>query len=238
MALWDLFKKKQPAQQQPESTGPRLEDYIDLRVEVTSNLNNALLFSARIDSVQGDEAELYQYTDSALPEEKEISEPLSVTMRGFLDKARVKSADNMAVIFTARILPVRPRVWKADQMRLQSVAKGRAYFRLDVNVDAVTAPIRNNIAAEKPCKVVNISVGGACVATSQVYKKGDRFLLKVKLLPDRPVSRLYCKVLRIVEKENSQFEYGCQFVELDDAARSRISQDILAAQLALRKKQA
>ncbi len=235
MALWDIFKKKTPAPP-PKDDGPHLEDYADLRVEVTSQIDNSLLFSARIDSVQGDEAELYQSTDSSLPEGQAVTEPIPVTMRGFLDKGRTGSSDNMAVTFTARILPVRTRIWKASGIHLQNMSKGRAFFRLEVNAAAVTAPIRNNIAADKPCKVVNISVGGACVATDQIYHKEDRFLLKVKLLPDRPVSRLYCKVLRIVEKGNGQFEYGCQFVELDDAARSRISQDILAAQLAMRRK--
>jgi len=232
MAFWDRFKK-QPQPQKPAE--PKLEDYTDLRVELTAQEDNRLLFAARVENARGDEAELYQYTDSTLSEEDTIV-PIPVNARGFLDKKRANAADNTALLFTARISPLRTRMWRAQQVHIKSIVPGRASFRLEVNTAAVTAPIRNNIADDKPCKVVNISVGGACIATDQVYKKGDRFLLKVKLLPDSPVSRVCCEVLRIVKRGEGQFEYGCRFVELADAARARISQDILAAQLATRKK--
>lgn len=236
MAFWDRFRKKEPQKAAQQSAGPKLEDYTDLRVELTAQQDGRLLFAARIDNVQGDEADLYQYTDSTLPEDQEITEPIPVYARGFLDKTRVDAPDNMAVTFTARILPMGERMWKAHQVHIESIAKGRAYFRLEVKVPAFTAPIRNNIAGDRPCQVINISVGGACIATDQTYRRGDRFLLKVKLMPSSPVSRLYCEVLRITDRGSGTFEYGCRFVELDDAARTRISQDILSAQLAARRK--
>lgn len=240
MAFWDRFKKKAPVETpQPQVTQePRPEDYIDLRVEVTTQEDKQLLFAARINSVQGDVGELYQCSDCIIPDDEEIENPIPVTLRGFLDKSRVETADNMAVTFTARISRgERARMWKAEEIQIASVAKGRAFFRLEVKVDAATQAIKRFDLTDKPCKLINISVGGACVATDQPFSRGDRFILKFKLLPDKEPSHLYCEVLRVTDKGRGKFEYGCRFVELDETARSRISQDIFAAQLAMRKKE-
>ena len=83
---------------------------------------------------------------------------------------------------------------------------------------------------EKPCKLLNISVGGARVRSEYQYHEGDKFLLKVRLLEDRPESAMFCQVLRVIAKENEQFEYGCQFLELTEEDQEKIMQNIFAAQ--------
>ena len=83
---------------------------------------------------------------------------------------------------------------------------------------------------EKPCVMLNISVGGACVSSEYKYHEGDKFLLKVKLLEDRPESVMFCQVLRIVEKSEQRFEYGCRFLELTEEDQEKIIQNIFAAQ--------
>ena len=92
----------------------------------------------------------------------------------------------------------------------------------------MTRPQRS--AGERPCKLLNISVGGAGIGSEYQYQMGDKFLLKVKLLEDRPVSAMYCQVLRVIEKENAPFEYGCQFLELTEEDQEKITQNIFAAQ--------
>ena len=84
---------------------------------------------------------------------------------------------------------------------------------------------------EKPCKMLNISVGGACISSEHKYYAGDKFLLKVKLMEDRPESAMFCQVLRVTEKEDDKFEYGCQFLELTEADQDQITQNIFAVQL-------
>ena len=73
-------------------------------------------------------------------------------------------------------------------------------------------------------------MGGACIGSEYQYHKGDKFLLKVRLLEDRPESAMLCQVLRIIEKEDSRFEYGCQFLELTEEDQRAITQNIFAAQ--------
>ena len=61
-------------------------------------------------------------------------------------------------------------------------------------------------------------------------QEGDKFLLKVKLLEDREVSAMFCQVIRIIEKEDAKFEYGCRFLELNEADEAKITQNIFAVQ--------
>ena len=78
--------------------------------------------------------------------------------------------------------------------------------------------------------MLNISVGGARLISEYQYHEGDKFLLRVKLIDDRPESVMYCQVLRAVEQEEGQFEYGCQFLELTEDDQERIIQNIFEAQ--------
>lgn len=41
---------------------------------------------------------------------------------------------------------------------------------------------------------------------------------------------MLCQVLRIVEKEEEEFEYGCQFLEMIEEDQKAITQNIFAAQ--------
>lgn len=83
---------------------------------------------------------------------------------------------------------------------------------------------------EKPCRLLNISVGGARITSERRYHEGDKFLLKVKLLEDRPESAMYSQVVRVLEREDGKTEYGCRFLELTEEDQERITQNIFAAQ--------
>ena len=59
---------------------------------------------------------------------------------------------------------------------------------------------------EKPCKLLNISVGGANISSESRYHMGDKLLLKVQLLADRPVSAIFSQVVRVIEKDSANPE--------------------------------
>ena len=113
----------------------------------------------------------------------------------------------------------------------------RAFFRLETNLDAAVTTFGGFSAREHDCKMLNISVGGARILSEEIYQEGDKFLLQVKLLEDRPMSVMFCEVLRIFEREDSKYEYGCRFLELNEEDQDKITQNIFAAQLAERRRQ-
>ena len=217
MGLFDRFKKR-TVEEAAEPVLPDLSPYSDLAVEV-SGMDGQLLFMARLTILLRGRAELRQLSSSPLDEDVES---LPVRIRGYQ-----KSADQ-AVCLEGTISPQPVRyVWEVENLRLTQVGNDRAFFRLNTNVEA-KAILENMVGTETPCRLLNISVGGARIRSDYVWQEGDRFLLKVRLLEDREVSELSCQILRVV-KQTPPYEYGCQFLNLSEADQDRITENIFAA---------
>ena len=163
-------------------------------------------------------------------EEEEQKEPLHVRIRGYNDHER------KAVYMEGFITPEEKHTWKVEELTVTRIGNDRAFFRLETNLDAVVTTFGGFSAREQECKMLNISVGGARILSEQLYHEGDKFLLKVQLLEDRPMSVMFCEVLRVFEREGSKYEYGCRFVEGYEEDLDKITQNIFAAQLAERRK--
>ncbi|MDE7066470.1 MAG: PilZ domain-containing protein, partial [Schaedlerella arabinosiphila] len=127
--------------------------------------------------------------------------------------------------------------WLVENLMIARIGNDRAFFRLETNLDAAVTTFGGFSAREHDCKMLNISVGGARILSEEIYQEGDKFLLQVKLLEDRPMSVMFCEVLRIFEREDSKYEYGCRFLELNEEDQDKITQNIFAAQLAERRRQ-
>lgn len=163
-------------------------------------------------------------------EEEKQKEPLHVRIRGYNDHER------KAVYMEGFITPEEKHTWKVEELTVTRIGNDRAFFRLETNLDAVVTTFGGFSAREQECKMLNISVGGARILSEQLYHEGDKFLLKVQLLEDRPMSVMFCEVLRVFEREGSKYEYGCRFLELNEEDQDKITQNIFAAQLAERRK--
>ena len=210
MILFNLFGKKTDAPpQEIEHDGDELEIYSGMRVEV-----------AKLMGLHGNQAELHQYSEAAISEE----EPFPVKIRGYSDR------DRKAVYMEGVIAPLPDKKWSVTELKVCRIGNDRAFFRLDTNLDATATMFSGLAMGEKPCKLLNISIGGACISSEYRYHDGDKFLLKVRLLEDRPESAMFSQVMRVIEKDSAGFEYGCRFLELTDADQEQITQNIFAAQ--------
>ena len=230
MGLFERLKKK-PAAPPPPPPKPAQDSedvsvYSHMRVEVTTK-DGQMLFVAKLMCPQRHTAELHQYSEADVPLLKDCSESeaLPVHIRGYHDRLR------KAVYMEGCISPMPRHIWLVSHLYVARVGNDRAFFRLDTDLPASISKFSGRSAGDFPCRLLNISVGGACVASEQRYWEGDKFLLSVKLLEDRETSIMYCQVLRVVEKEDAPFEYGCQFLELNDADQDKITENIFAAQL-------
>ncbi len=224
MGLFDRLKKgAAPASPEPEPPQPSWDEvYSGMRVEATTLDGQRLLFAAKMQNIRDNTAELYQYTEPIQPEPEE---PIRARIRGYNDRT------GKAVYMEGTISPGAKHIWKVEELALIRTGKDRAFYRLDTNLDATATSFQGFNAGEKPCKLLNISVGGACVGSTERYREHDKFLLKVQLLEDRELSVLLCQVLRVVEKENGKFEYGCRFLGMNENSEAKISQNIFAAQI-------
>lgn len=223
MKLLDLFKKKPadaPWKTDIVNGEVELEAYSGMRVEVTE-MNGNILFVAKLMSLHGNQAELHQYSASSAPK---AEEPFPVVIRGYSDR------DRKAVYMEGVISPLPENKWSVEELRVCRVENDRAFFRLATNLDATATMFSGLAMGEKPCKLLNISVGGACISSECRYHDGDKFMLKVKLLEDRPESVMFSQVMRVIEKSDAGYEYGCRFLELSEADQEQITQNIFAAQ--------
>lgn len=224
MSLLELFRKRakeRPPQEDKDTNGTEeLDIYSGMRVEVTTAAGQ-ILFVAKLMGLHGDKAELHQYSEAAIVKDVET---IHARIRGYSDYER------KAVYMEGIITPGPKHIWQVEELTIVRVGNDRAFFRLTTNLDATATMFSGLAMGEKPCKLLNISVGGASVSSEYRYHKGDKFLLKVRLLEDRPESVMFSQIVRVVEKDEGKFEYGCRFLELTEANQEQITRNIFAAQ--------
>lgn len=224
MSLLELFRKRakeRPPQEDKDTNGTEeLDIYSGMRVEVTTAAGQ-ILFVAKLMGLHGDKAELHQYSEAEIVKDVET---IHARIRGYSDYER------KAVYMEGIITPGPKHIWQVEELTIVRVGNDRAFFRLTTNLDATATMFRGLAMGEKPCKLLNISVGGASVSSEYRYHEGDKFLLKVRLLEDRPESVMFSQIVRVVEKDEGKFEYGCRFLELTEVDQEQITRNIFAAQ--------
>ena len=202
----------------------QLEIYTGMRV-VVETLDGHLIFIASLQDLQRNSAELYQYSEAEIfqdVDEKpvEMAESTHVKIRGYNDWER------KAVFMEGIITSKEKHVWQVDELTVIRVENERSFTRLNMDVDAVIEDSREDGSEGEERKLLNISIGGASIGSKKRYHKGDKFLLKAKLLEGRPSSVVYCEVLRVVERGADNYEYGCRFLELAEASQEQMAQEI------------
>ena len=224
MSLLELFRKRakeRPPQEDKDTNGTEeLDIYSGMRVEVTTAAGQ-ILFVAKLMGLHGKKAELHQYSECEIVKDVET---IHARIRGYSDYER------KAVYMEGIITPGPKHIWQVEELTIVRVGNDRAFFRLTTNLDATATMFSGLAMGEKPCKLLNISVGGASVSSEYRYHEGDKFLLKVRLLEDRPESAMFSQIVRVIEKDEGKFEYGCRFLELTEVDQEQITRNIFAAQ--------
>ncbi|MCI9242393.1 MAG: PilZ domain-containing protein [Lawsonibacter sp.] len=225
-SIFGLFRGKSAKEKRAEESRRRaqeedLEIYSGMQVEVASD-DGRIFLTATLLELRGDRAQLQSQSEGDLLAGTE--EPIPVTLRGY------SSIEGKAVILEGTIRPGVNGLWQVEHIVLVKRGNDRAFFRVDTSIDAGVTPMGSFSSKEEPCKVLNISVGGACVGSKLRHNVGDKFILSVKLLPELEPSMMFCQVLRILERKVDYFEYGCQFLRLSSSDEDQILQIIFDIQ--------
>ena len=180
MGLFDKLKKKAPEPPppppKPADTSEDVSVYSHMRVEVTTK-DGQMLFVAKLMYPQQHTAELHQYSEAEIPllENHSEAEAIPVHIRGYHDRLR------KAVYMEGFITPQPKHVWLVSHLYVVKLGNDRAFFRLDTDLEAsaTTFGVGGGVL---PCRLLNISVGGARIFSAHRYYEGDKFLLNVQLL--------------------------------------------------------
>lgn len=223
MGLLGLFGKKaaRGGEVAAEPEPAYLEDYAGMQAEVM-DLEGRPLFTAKLLGVEGDCGNLHLLDDAALYRDTE--DPLPVRLRGY------SSRRSKVAYLEGEIRPSEDvRVWRVEKLTLSNLGNDRSYFRMDVAMDATLTPVERPGATEEPCRLVDLSIGGVRIASPNHFQAGERLLLSVALTPGGAPSTILCQILRVVGQE-TDYEYGCRFIELSAADEEHIVQMIFALQ--------
>lgn len=225
MKLFERFGKKEEkdtaGNHRKISVTRELEIYSGMRVLV-ENLEGTLLFIAKLKDPQLHTAELHQYSEMEFSQDihaetDPYAAPVPVRIRGYNENSR-------KAIFMEGDLSLRQKhVWQVANLTITAIENERSDPRLDTDLDAVVLSSDGADAEEQACRLLNISIGGARIALARRYYKGDKFFLKAKLFGDKKAFAVYCEVLRVMQTDADQYEYGCQFLELTEASQEQIT---------------
>lgn len=225
MGLFGLFGKS-PKQREEEASQRRareedLEVYSGMKVEVTSDDGRMFLFAV-LSGLRGDRAQLKPATGGSLL--TTLEEPVPVTLRGYSSK------EKKAVVMKCVVRSGGKNLWQAEHLSLIKRENDRASFRIGTSLTGKLVPVGQLSAPAETFRLLNISVGGACIGTGIRHNIGDKFLLWAKLTPSSDPIQAVCQVLRINERRHGSFEYGCRFLNLSEPEEERIMQIIFDMQ--------
>lgn len=227
MGFFDLFSNTERTKKgtAPAKKAESLSEYSGMRVEVLTP-ENELLVMAKLAIAPGGHMELQPLSKFNL-ERTQDDEPLPVKLRGF-DMEQQK-----AVHMECMITQSTDSYMLITRLKITSKDNDRAFFRQGMEASGEIVQIgRVGASPVIRCEVVNISAGGACIRTNEAYDMGDKLMLKLNLnlTPDQETVPLPCLVCRVVERRKGQFEYGCRFINLNEATENQIVKAIMELQ--------
>lgn len=214
MGFFDWIRRKRN-----NAASGALAQYSGMRVEVM-DLRERLLFIARA-SVSWEEGMTLQAVST--PRLNEGTRDYPVLLRGYREK------EQKAIHMQGRITARGNGMWSVSGVRVTRKGNDRAFFRQEISLEAEIVPIRQVGLATKSCRVIDISLGGACIRAREEFMLGERLLLKLDLRGDESVMPLMCQVRRGMRKMG-YYEYGCEFQDLSPKLEATINAAIMELQ--------
>ena len=120
-------------------------------------------------------------------------------------------------------------------MRIFKKAESRHFFRQTVMAPSLISSV-NQKAVEHPCTIINISGSGIAIQSKAIYEVGDQLWFhNQEFCKSGVVHNVTCQVVRKHELKNSQYFYGCKFVDMKLDEEENLFHDIFTLQAADRR---
>lgn len=224
MGLFDAFRKKEAPSPDKDGGTTLTELYNGMKAEVLTEAN-ALIFVANLDRLSGTAAEVHAESEGVLPQ----------TVYNHPVKLRCFRRDGTTLTLTGKVTQNNSQFWRVEGLKYVHNSESRSFFRQSTGVDGLLAPEKGPSALKSPCKILDISAGGARVRTERLFAKGAVFRLETTLLPEDSPFFMTCRVVRVnaaspPTRATPKYEYGCQFIGLPKREEERLLQAIFILQ--------
>lgn len=140
----------------------------------------------------------------------DLPDGLAVSVRGF------NAYQNCGVHIEgklSRFARGQDSAWLVRDLDLKGLDAGRAFSRRPIEAQAWIRPLPGD-GPWQDCKVVNASAGGVCFRCQEELESGAKLSIRFRLRRDHEQPPLAIAVRRVTDK-GGQFEYGCEFVDLN-----------------------
>ena len=198
--------------------------YTGMQLEVFSASAGNLLFEARVTRVVREDFAEIERTSDAFPV---LRGGEAVRLRGYNAK------ENRGVWLEGMLSPFgnHGEFWLVEGMKVTGQDGGRSSSRsYGTNAAGYVRPADAPETQDAPCRVSNVSTGGAAIRTAEEFSAGDVLLLSVKLRRGHAQPPLRCAVRRVTRRDEG-YEYGCQFLEDSPEAGDAIIKTVLEIQM-------
>lgn len=214
-----LFKKEEPPPSVPPDDFPDLHS--GMKVEVLTPAN-ALIFVGRLRLSGPNQVDVLGESGGFLPRAL-YNQP--VKLRCFL-----KDGDTLTLNGT--VGPNDPKFWRVEKLQSLQSSENRSFFRQNIGVEGQIFPTTGQ---KYPCKVLDISAGGARVLSAKLLQLEEVFQLEASFLPTEEPFTLSCRIKRTTVRAETaspmkKYEYGCQFVDVPPREQERLLQVIFTLQ--------
>lgn len=231
MSLFSYFKTRLSrfASQRGDRPQPEPEKSLDIPsipaldqgmpIEVMKDFD-AVLFFGRL--AAGGAAEL---TVERVPGERDFP----VCRNGSAVLVRGYDVQTSPVLLLGRVAYSSGARCTVGMLRRIPYETSRQNVRYPLTPPAGISVLEEGSAQPQPCRLLNISVGGACIVTERAYQAGWPLRLQIGLTGEAGrVSTYPCRVVRAAPRSGDCFEYGLSFTPMGKADHRSLVQDIQA----------
>lgn len=139
--------------------------------------------------------------------------------------------DSMPVSMRGHIEESTRVTCRIKDVQLINHTENRGTFRLSVNANAnIYRRDDNQLRNPEPCKLLDISVGGARIESEYIHEEGDVLRLRVRL-DDYPPMTFLGEIIRTEDPVNGRFRYGFLFAQLEERQVNDLTKMLFNIQL-------
>lgn len=203
----------EPPQEPPAIYGLRSGSLVEVLT-----MENHLLFVGTVQILKEDLLELREESGQFVPQ---VEYNLKVKLRSF-------QRNEWVTALFGQVCGSSADFWRVDRLKAIRTEERREFFRQTVRMEAQVRGMQDSGA--KPCRVLDVSAGGALIRCQEEFRLGQMVRLSgVHLMADEEVFHFNCRIQRVLEEE-SYTSYGCRFMQMNTKEQDRLMRAILVLQ--------
>ncbi|MBQ9646748.1 MAG: PilZ domain-containing protein [Oscillospiraceae bacterium] len=197
--------------------------YNGMRMEVLDR-GNELLFVGDVEVQDPHMIEIVRTSDLLSPT---VVDGMSVSIRGF--NAYENCGVHMDGVLS-KLAHDQDRAWLIKELDVKGKDAGRSFSRRPIEAKAWVRPAGDGAAKWLECRVVNASAGGVCFRMTEPLEIAAKLSIRFYLGRDHEQPPLNIVVRRASDR-GSEYEYGCEFVDLSPEVDTVITRTIIRLQI-------